>query len=146
MIETKIIPDDGIRPKEAKLKEAADLKTSLAAGKMMLFKQGAVAINDLTSAADLAAGEADFDGYTTGGIAVANFGDPILDTDGTVLVVSPLVQFNYTDGVDHVSNEIGGAAYIDAGTKVRGVVQFDPPVTLATNDDGVPVVLAFRVK
>lgn len=144
-LQAKTIPDDGVVSLEGLMKEGADLQTSLAAGKLLLFKDTLTTLTGLT-AAILAAQEADFDGYTAGGVAVATVNDPYEDTNGSVLVTAPLKQFNFVSAAPTVNtNSIGGAAYVDAAGVVRGAFLFDAPVSMALNTDSIPVVMTWRI-
>lgn len=143
-LQSKVVPDEGVKPIETLMLEGAELKTALAGGKLRLFKAG-TALDILTTTDNLVASEADYDGYTAGGVAVAAANDPYIDGIESVVVTLPLVQFNYTDGADHVHNTIGGAFYCDAAGKVRGAFEFDTSVNMASNSDSIPVVMAFRL-
>ena len=141
-----ICPDGGAVPLEAKVKLATELKAALANSKLRLYKADTVVAGGLTSLAALEAAECDYDGYTAGGVTIAAFGDPIEDDGGaSVLIVAPSKQFDYTDGVDHVTNEVGGAFLVDSDGDLRGVVEFETPVNMATDLDSVVVTWAQRV-
>lgn len=141
-IKSGVAPDDGVVPLETKMVEAVALQTALAASKLCLFKAGVIALTAITTKELMDSEECDFDGYTPGGVTIAAFGEPFADENGeSVLLVAPSKQFNYVDGVDHVSNEVGGAYLVDAGGKLRGVIEFDAPVTL--NNDNASLVVLF---
>jgi len=144
-LQSKVIPDDGVIPTAGKMKQGAELKTALAAGKMRLFKSTLPNIDGVTKAT-LEAQEADYDGYVAGGIAVAAVQDPFVDDNGSVLVLTPLVQFNFVSEDPTVStNTIRGAWYEDAAGVVRGVILFDEVQDMETDDNSIPVVIAWRI-
>jgi hypothetical protein len=68
------VPTVGVRPLEARLADAAALQTALAECLVRLYTNELPAINDLSTAANIAAYEADYSGYTAGGIEVATVG------------------------------------------------------------------------
>lgn len=144
-----IIPDVGVKPKQAQMAEAVALRTSLAACEVRLFNSTIGGVDATTTLAELDAAEATFKGYTAGGEPVANFGDPFIDPEGSgALIVAPTVQFNYDSTAvgGAASEEVGGFYIVDAGNKLRGAVKFDDTVLMADDEDSIPVVAAFRVE
>lgn len=144
-LQSKVVPDAGEFTTPGLMALGAELKTALAAGKLRLFKSSLATLTGLT--ADLLdTHEADYDGYVAGGIAVAAVNDPYVDANNSVLVTAPLTQFNFVSAAPTVStNTIGGAAYEDAAGVIRGAIMFDEPIEMATNDDSIPVVIAWRL-
>jgi hypothetical protein len=72
--------------------------------------------------------------------------DPYLNGNGSVLVTTPLTQFNFVSEEPTVSvNDIRGAWYEDAAGVVRGVILFDEVQEMETDDNGIPVVMAWRI-
>jgi hypothetical protein len=140
------VPDAAGYPSVALFTMAGELKAALATSKLALYKAGNIVIGEETDLATMTGNEADFDGYTAGGIAITAAGDPYVDQDGGgYLVTLPSVQFNFTKGTPNVSNQIGGAYVLDSAGKLRGVFPFPAPVRMATNEDSVVVAASFRV-
>lgn len=145
-VQVVVVPDDGVKSLETLMQEGAELKTALAGCELRLYKAGVVGPTFATSLAVLDENEADYDGYTAGGVTVAAVGDPYeAGATGGVLVTVPSVQFNYVDaGGD--PNEIGGAYLVDANGKLRGVAEFAEPVTMANNSNSIVVSMSFRLR
>lgn len=93
--------------KESAITKADATQTVVALTKLRLFKNSFVPTVDSVKA-DFVAAEADYDGYTAGGLTVTAFGDPFFDPAGGASIISPLKTFAYVDGVGHVGNMIGG--------------------------------------
>lgn len=144
VVQSRITPDNGVKPLESLMQEGAELKTALALCKVRLY-QGAFPLLSITTLAELEAAEADFSGYPAGGIEVTAAGDPYIGDNDSVFVTLPLVQFNHSVGSPNVENEIGGAFVVDANDVLRGVVAFDSLQPMANNSHAIPVVVTFRV-
>lgn len=144
-LQAKTVPDVGRIILAGLMAMGAELKTALASSKMRLFKSEIVSLVGITKAL-LEASEADYDGYTPGGVTVTAFNDPFKDDNGSVLVTSPVTQFNFVDAdPTEETNIIGGAWLEDAAGIVRAVVLFDDAEPMETNDNSIPVVLSFRI-
>lgn len=96
------------------LEKAQNLQTSLAAGKMRLYKDGFLP-TVTTVLADLVAEECDFTGYPAGGEDVLAWLNPILDPAGGASIESGTVQFEWATGAPDVANLVGGWFYTTAG-------------------------------
>jgi hypothetical protein len=143
-LDVVIVPDSGITPRSGLAADAAAWQADLAASKVRLYGADMPGITQNTTRAALEAAEVAYDGYTAGGIAVAAMNDPFRDDDGSFVCISPVTQFNYVDGVGHVSAVAKGFWVEDANGNVRVAKDFPEPVSLASNDDGVPVVFGRR--
>ena len=124
---------------------ASEFKTDLAACKVRLYAGSPILINEQTQLAELTFAEATYDGYTAGGVAVANAGSPYLESDGASYMVSlPSVQFNYSTVTHAVANSILGAFVTDANGVLRGVFPFPAAVEMSQAGDAVVVLLTWR--
>lgn len=139
------VPENGARPRVAMFADAAALKTELALCEVRLFKETELVISPTLTVAALDAVEADYSGYTTGGVTVTAAGDPYLGNAGEVLVSLPSVQFNHVPAVPNVENEIRGAYVVDAAGVLRGVVVFEENQTMAGLLNSVVASITFRV-
>jgi len=141
----QVWPDVGVNPLESKVAEALALQTALVNSKLRLFKAGTIAVIDGVTKALLEANECDFDGYTAGGLTIAAWGDPYVDNvEGDVLLSAPSKQFNYVDAAA-VSNEVGGWFLVDAAGNLRGVAEFDEPITMDDDLDAIVLVITRRI-
>jgi hypothetical protein len=140
------VPGSGARPFAAKWADAVALKTALAGCFVKLFKATELVIDDTITLAALDAIEADYSGYTGGGIEVAAAGDPYSDADNKVYVTLPSVQFNDVPGTPNVENEIRGAYVEDAAGVLRGVVVFDTTIVMATAASSIVTIITFEVQ
>lgn len=145
MIQARTVPTDGIRPFAARWADAAALKTALAECEVRLFQATELAITDGVTVAALDAVEADYSGYTTGGVTVTAAGDPYADGDGRVFVTLPSVQFNDTPGSPNVENTIRGAYVVDAAGVLRGVVEFEETVLMSNAYSSIVASITFEV-
>lgn len=145
-IKTVTFPTTVPKPTEQRLVEAGELQTILALSKLRLIKAGGIGIGGSTNLAALVAAEADFDGYPAGGITLTAWGDPLQDELlGPVLLVAPSKQFNWAHVADDVENEIVGAFVVDADGNLRGVEEFDEPVTMSNTSSGLVVTFAIKI-
>lgn len=144
-VRSLVVPGNGPRPTEAKLADAAAVRTALAECLLRLFKASDGEIVPATTAADMDAFEADFSGYTAGGVEIATAGEPYVDEDGKVYITLPSVQFNHSGGGTPVVNEIGGAYVVDAAGKLRGAADFAAPVTMANASNSLVVTFTLEV-
>lgn len=144
MLQTMIAPDKAVVTTEGLMKDGAAFQTALALSKMRLFKSTEMNLTENTTKAQLVAAECDYDGYAAGGIAVTALNDPFIDESGGVVVLSPVVQFNYVDDVGHVANTVGGFWLEDAAGVVRISGEFATPQNMAGNTQSVPVVAGRR--
>lgn len=127
-------------PLEGCKASAAAMQTALAAGVLHLFK-ASLNPDPSTPTAGYTAAEADYDGYTA--LTISPWNDPIFAPGTGYMIGSPLVQFEYTDGMGHVMNSIGGCYLIDAGGKNRLVVIFTTPIPMQMNGQGIPINLVW---
>lgn len=128
-------------PLSACKQNATERRTALAAGDVRLYKSSFLPTPS-NVLADYIAAEADYDGYAP--IAVANFLLPLLAPGSGWMINQPLVQFEYVDGVTHITNVIGGAFYVDAGAEIRQVLQLAPSeyISFEVDGDGWPITYA----
>lgn len=141
-----ICPDNGVKPIEVRVTEAIELQAILVNSKLRLFKANEITLTGLLTLALLEANECDFDGYPAGGITLAAFGDPIVDSpNDTVLLPGPSKQFNWAHVADDVANDVGGAFLVDSDGNLRGVVELEETVTLDDALDGLSVQYTQRV-
>lgn len=131
--------DAGFVPKEALIQDATEWQTAVAGAKVRLFRDSVLTLGADTTLADLVGAEATYDGYVALGIAITAFNDPVSLPGNRVAVFGELTQFNYVDDTGHVANDIAGWFLVDSDGNLRGAGMLDEVVTLATNDDGVPV-------
>lgn len=128
-------------PLEACLENATERKTALAAMVVHLYQVGTGPFvpDGSTTLAELTTNTATYDGYATQ--TVAAWLTPILAPGTGYQIVMPTLQFDYVDGVGHVSNIIGGAYFVDAGGVLRGILALDPGeyLTFAVNGQGWPI-------
>lgn len=144
-VQARTVPDDGVRPLVAKWADGVALKASLALCEVRLMKAEELTIGEVITVAELDAIEADYSGYTTGGVTVTAAGDPYLDDDGVVCVTLPSVQFNHTPAVPNVTNMIRGAYVVDAAGVLRGVVEFTEPQVMAGAMNSIVANVTFKV-
>ena len=126
---------------EAAQTKALAEQTRLASSKLRLFKSSLTpSIN--TTREQLLAAEADFSGYSSGGLTVTAWTDPVRDPRGGWSIESGLKQFTVTDPDPDpiVPNDIGGYWVETVGGKVDFVVQFDASVEMAQVGDGIPLI------
>jgi hypothetical protein len=135
-----IAPLSAILPESGLLALAAAFKTLCVNCKLHLFKSTIADVGTGTTLAELAAAEADYSGYTAGGVTVAAMNDPYQETDGSATVLSPLVQFNYDSAMGAVPNTIGGFYVVTAAGDLLMAARFDTAVTLDDDNSGLPIV------
>lgn len=139
-----IAPDKAVVTTEGLMKDGAAFQTALVSSKMRLFKATELNLTETTTKAELEAAECDYDGYAEGGITVTAMNDPHVDEDGGVVVLSPVVQFNYVDDTAHVANSVGGFWLEDAAGVVRISGEFTTAQPMAGNTQSIPVVAGRR--
>ena len=144
-VKTGIIGATGVRPLAAMWADAVALKASLAACEIRLLKDSELVINVNTTLAELDAEQADYSGYTAGGVEVAAAGDPYLSDDGDVLVTLPSVQFHPVPGTPNVTNSVRGAYCVDSAGVLRGIMLFDEPQYMGTIYNSVVASMTFKV-
>lgn len=116
-------------------------RTRLANAKMRLWKSGLVLTWD-TTLAQLNAAEADYDGYTPGGITIPAWG-PALQGPGQTFVISGGVQsFVVGTGGPGNWNVIGGWYLVTADNVLWAVGEFPAPVPMQQPGAGQPVALS----
>ena len=131
------MPTSG-RPLEGTKVDATAIKTNLSTtAEVHLFVQG---FNPSASstAADFAAAEATYEGYTPATVAAWN--GPYIYGGGQGYFISAADEyFPWTAGSGDASNTIAGYWVQDAAGKVREYVIFDTPVYINGADQVVPV-------
>lgn len=110
--------------------------TALAASVIKAFKAPFVP-TPFTSKADLVANECDYDGYAS--ITIAAWNDPGFAAAGGSSIDSGYFQFEYLDGMTHVSNNVGGFWIETATGDVIVVGVYDTPVPMEQNGNIAPV-------
>jgi hypothetical protein len=135
-----LAPDNAVSPQDGLLALAAAYKTLLANCKLRLFKSTIAQVAQDTSLSQLQEAEADFPGYTAGGVTVAAMNDPITEIDGSVSVYSPLVQFNYDSAEGEGANTIGGFYVVSAAGALILAARFEETITLDDDASGLPLV------
>lgn len=126
---------------EMAFNKATEVQTLLAASKLRLF-QSTLTPNAQTPKADFVANEADYDGYTAGGVAITAFLGPIADPAGGASIVSPLTLFSYVDDTGHVGNMIGGWFLETATGEVWAYGVYPQAIALAADGDAIPQVVS----
>lgn len=122
----------------ATIQDATERQTALAMSKVRLY-QSTLNPTPSTTAAELAAAEADYSDYTPGGETITAFLAPILNPAGGASISAPTVQFDVTSAAPAVGNLIGGAWLEDAAGKVRLVMPFAAPVPMEVQGQGFPL-------
>lgn len=135
----------GVRPIVAKWADAGALKTALAACEVRLYVSDEVDLPNPLTLAAMDALQANFSGYTAGGVEVAAAGDPYIGNASEVLVTLPSVQFNCVPGAPNVPNNVRGAYVVDSAGVLRGVFPFTSQQPMETIYDSIVVVLSFEV-
>ena len=120
------------------IQDATERKTVLAASKVRLFKSTLIPTPS-TTAADLAAAEADYTDYPVGGDAITAFLAPVLNPAGGASISAPTVQFSVTTLNPPITNLIGGAWLEDSTGKVRLIMPFAAPVPMEIQGQGFPL-------
>lgn len=145
VIEAVKVPGDGPRQRVAQLADAAAVRTALAGGELRLFKFQESNISNEATVAGMDETEADYSGYTAGGVTIAAAGEPYVGPDGGVYITLPSVQFNCVPGAPNVANDIGGAYYVDAAGVLRGVAKFEAARHMETASHSIVVIMTIQV-
>lgn len=125
-------------PNAGALEKADVLKTALAGGKIHLFKSDFVPLVNSTEA-EFNANECDYDGYTAGGITIANWLSPLLDPSGGASIEMPITQFTFVaGGGTPVTNTVGGWYYTTSGGMLI-CGEFPQPIPMQANGQGIPL-------
>ena len=124
-------------PNSGVMHKAANLRTSLAGGKMHLYKDG---FNPSlsTTKAELDLEECDFSGYPAGGMPVTNWLNPILDPSGGALIESGTLQFECSGVAPLTGNLVGGWYYTTTGGHLL-VGTFPVSVPMEGPGQGIPL-------
>lgn len=122
-------------PNSACFEEAAARQTALALSVVKLFKSGFVPTTE-TVAADLDAEECDYSDYAPETITA--WLDPQNSGAGGAQITAPTVQFICT-GSQAVPNSVGGYWIEKAGGAVVLIRQFDEPVPMVNDHDGLTI-------
>lgn len=122
--------------------KAGVLKTALAASKLRLYKNALVPDVNTTKAM-FEANEADYDGYTAGGVTVTAFLGPGLNPGGGADIISPVNYFAWTHDTDDVGNMIGGWWLELAAGAVYAYTNYPSPIGMAKAGDVIPQVIQF---
>lgn len=121
------MPDSQFFTNEAAATLASEVIDALALSKLRLG-QSALTPNRFTTRTELRANEANFNGYTAGGFALAAWTGPGSAPAGGAKITSPLVNIAFSaPTVPPVTNEISYWWVEDAAGLVRTVGVFDPP-------------------
>jgi len=135
------MPDSQLYTQEAAVALAAEVKTALAASKLLLGNNSLVP-TQTTTKVTLNANELEADGYTAGGYALAAWTGPLSDPGGGAVITSPMVNVAYGPPSDPPVTGTCSFWWVeDASGDVRMVGIFDPPRSLAQVGDGWPQVL-----
>lgn len=126
----------------ATIQDATERQTVFAASKVRLYKSTLIPTPS-TTAADLAAAEADYTDYPAGGEAIATWLAPVLNPAGGASIAAPTLQFLVTTANPPVTNLIGGAWLEDSTGKVRLVMPFAQPVPMEIQGQGIPLNVTF---
>jgi hypothetical protein len=125
---------------EAANEKAVNIQTALVASKVRLV-QAPYIPGPNSVKADLVANEATYDGYTSGGYALAAWTGPLNATPNGALLTSPLINFAYGPaGTPPVTNSITGGWVEDATGHVRFVFTYNPARTMSAVGNGWPFV------
>lgn len=110
--------------------KAADIQTALATSKVRFFTS-ALTPTAFTTRAECITAECKFDGYTTGGYALAAWTGPATTPGGGATVTSPVVNAVYGPvGTPPVTEAVGGWWVDDATAptpQLRIIGVYDPP-------------------
>jgi hypothetical protein len=135
------VPDTQFYTQEAATAKATTIKTALALSKLHFFKD-TLSPTQFTTKVQFDDNEADFDGYTSGGYALAAFSGPLNNPGGGSVITSPLVTAAYGPvGDPPVTNNIGGWWIEDATNNVRLVGTFNPTRPMVQVGDGIVLVV-----
>jgi len=126
--------------KEMAFNKANKVKTLLANSKLALFRNTLVP-NVNTPKASFTGAEADYDGYTAGGVTVTAFSGPFFDPAGGASIVSPNEYFAWVHDTDDVGNLIGGWWLEDSTGLVWAYGTFPEPISMAAAGDAIPMVI-----
>lgn len=119
---------------EAAVALATGERTALAACKVRLC-QGTFSIGPGTLLSAMVAAEATYDGYTSGGNAIATWGAPLSYPNGGA-VINAETTFAYADSTGHIANNITGGWVETSTGDLVFAFNMITPVTLAANGDG----------
>ena len=122
-------------PSAGSLWLAGITQAELAGSKLKLF-QSSLTPTVNTTAADLAAAEADFSGYAE--ITLTAWGTPYLNPAGGAATNSPCGQFNTADPTT-ITNNIGGAWVETAGGDLVIIDQFPDVIPMDAPNKAIPV-------
>lgn len=127
---------DVVKSKAAALTDLAAVTTLATGGKVALYQDDGFVPDSDSTAADLTTHEANYTGYTPGGVAIATPLGPYTDTPSRVAENFATILFQ-PSGPVLVSNDIRGACFLDTGGAVRQWWIFDAPIPMATVLDKV---------
>lgn len=116
-------------------------QTELEVSKLRLWQQGEVSPSIATTRAQLVAAEANYTGYTAGGLELAAWFNPINDAIGGSSIDSPKVQFAPASPYT-VGNVIGGYWVETATGQLVCIGTFDGPVPMGAAGQGFPLSVA----
>ena len=132
------MPDYQFFTTEAALRQAAFTLNAFTTSKLRLTKAPYVPTPTSTRT-DLRANECDFDGYPTGGYAIAAYTGPLNYSGGGAVITSPLVNVAYGPaGSPPVGNSVSGWWIEDSAGNVVAAASFSPARPMATVGDGFP--------
>lgn len=124
------------------LGDLAALIVLLTTGKIHLYKDDGFVPDQQSTLADLNAHEADYTGYTAGGVAMAGPLGPYQDGLNQWAENFPTVLFQPTGPVT-TSNDIRGVYFEDKNNLLQQVWIFDEAVSMATTLDKILVDAKF---
>jgi hypothetical protein len=132
------MPSVLVTPFVSALDQANAQATRLAGAKTRLFKAGPI-LGPSTILADLDAFEADFDGYTPGGLTVPSWSVASLGPSTGAVVVGGTVNFLLTPGGPGITNVIAGFYLVTSDNVLWRAGSFDPEFPMQFPGVGFPV-------
>jgi hypothetical protein len=122
------------------LAQATATAALLAGAKLRLFKDG-FQPGFGTVKADLVAVEADYSGYTPGGVVIASFGTPVRILElGYAIIGQPIT---FARGAGPTSNVIGGWWLETAAGDLYAIGTLPAPQPMQVVGQGVPILVSF---
>ena len=130
-------------PDEGALNKADVIKTALAGAKLHLFQEG-LTLSRGTTLDQLNAVEADYDGYTAGGVTITAFLGPGISPDGGASLFSPTIVFAFASEEPTVStNAIKGWYITLTGGELYNAGNLDAVKQMQVNGNIIPMTLEF---
>lgn len=132
-----------VKSKEAALRDLAALTVLMTTGLAHLFQDDGFVPDSSSTLADLNAHEADYTGYTPGGVALAGPLGPYSDGVDKYAENFPTILFQPASPFT-VTNQIAGAYFEDSNGVLQECWIFDAPVTMAAALDSILLDAKFR--